>query len=105
MITAPVSWNVSPTTSCNCSIAFPIQAKTCEGSPCVSAIKPSSDTDRPNRTFPMFILLFIGTVCTTDCSGDILSPLLEGGNGRPDGTTRLGYGQPIPDAGARVVST
>src|SRR5437879_346963 len=53
MITAPVSKSVSPTTSCNCSIAFPIQAKTCDTSPCLSAIKPSSETDRPNRTFPM----------------------------------------------------
>src|SRR5258708_14233977 len=53
MITAPVSLSCSPATSKNCSIALPIQAKTSETPSFLSAIKPSSDTERPNRTFPM----------------------------------------------------
>src|SRR5947208_159883 len=32
---------------------LPIQAKTSETSSCLSAIKPSSETERPNRTFPI----------------------------------------------------
>src|SRR6266851_2383203 len=53
MITAPVSLSCSPATSKNCSIALPIQAKTSETPSFLSAIKPSSETERPNRTFPM----------------------------------------------------
>src|SRR5258707_11224172 len=53
MITAKVSLSCSPETSKKCSIALPIQAKTSETPSCLSAIKPSSDTERPNRTFPM----------------------------------------------------
>src|SRR6266404_466633 len=53
MITAPVSLSCSPATSKKCSIALPIQAKTSETPSFLSAIKPSSDAERPNRTFPM----------------------------------------------------
>src|SRR5260370_7350394 len=53
MITAPVSFSCSPATSKKCSIALPIQAKTSETPSFLSAIKPSSDTERPTRTFPM----------------------------------------------------
>src|SRR5438874_13713665 len=53
MITAPVSFSCSPATSKKCSMALPIQAKTSETPSFLSAIKPSSDTERPNRTFPI----------------------------------------------------
>src|SRR5436305_11399439 len=53
MITAPFSPSASPTTSWNCSMALPIQAKTSETSSFLSAINPSSDIERPNMTFPM----------------------------------------------------
>src|SRR6266704_4662075 len=53
MITAPFSPSASPTTSWNCSMALPIQAKTSETSSFLSAINPSSETERPNITFPM----------------------------------------------------
>src|SRR5712692_3881431 len=53
MITAPISLSESPTTSWNCSIALPIHANTSDGSSFLSAINPSSDTERPNMTFPM----------------------------------------------------
>src|SRR5437588_12453070 len=53
MITAPFSPSASPTTSLKCSQAFPIQAKTSDTSSFLSAINPSSDTERPNITFPM----------------------------------------------------
>ena len=59
IITAPVSLSVSPTISCNCSMALPIQAKSSEGSPCLSAIKPSRETDKPNKTFPMVFSLYV----------------------------------------------
>src|SRR5947209_16489516 len=53
MITAPFSPSASPTTSWNCSMALPIQAKTSETPSFLSAINPSSETERPNITFPI----------------------------------------------------
>src|SRR5207244_524023 len=53
MITAPFSLSASPTISLKCSHALPIQANTSDGSSFLSAINPSSDTERPNMTFPM----------------------------------------------------
>src|SRR6266487_3153985 len=53
MITAPVLFSCSPATSKKCSMALPIQAKTSETPSFLSAIKPSSETERPNRTFPI----------------------------------------------------
>src|SRR5690348_5943903 len=53
MITAPHSLSASPTISWKCSHALPIQANTSDGSSFLSAINPSSDTERPNITFPI----------------------------------------------------
>src|SRR5438132_9182364 len=51
-------------------MALPIQAKSSDGSPLLSAIKPSRETDRPNRTFPMvfsFPLVSFVVVEKIDC--------------------------------------
>src|SRR5205085_8321893 len=53
MITAPQSLSASPTISWKCSHALPIHANTSDGSSFLSAINPSSDTERPNMTFPI----------------------------------------------------
>src|SRR5437763_4956200 len=53
MITAPVSFSCSPATSKKCSMELPIQAKTSETPSFLSAINPSRETERPNRTFPI----------------------------------------------------
>src|SRR5215472_7612125 len=53
MITAPVSFSCSPATSKKCSMPLPIQAKTSLTPSFLSAIKPSRETERPKRTFPM----------------------------------------------------
>src|SRR5437588_12045443 len=40
-------------------MALPIQAESNEGSPCLSAIKPSRETDKPNKTFRMVFSLYV----------------------------------------------
>src|SRR5436309_13989669 len=53
MITAPQSLSASTTISLKCSHALPIHANTSDGSSFLSAINPSSETERPNMTFPI----------------------------------------------------